>query len=1261
MAIDIGRGILRIAPDYTELQTSLNTQLPGMLQAAGKSSLILGAQLTAALTAPITLLGKQATDAAISFENGLAGVAKTVGDVTEVYAPSIVALGDQLTGLANKTPIAVESLLRISEIAGQLGIDAENIPEFADKVAQLAISTDLTTEAAAFSLARFSNVLGTEAAGAIDGYADSLVALGNALPTTESAILSLASRVAGAGAAVGITGEDILALSAALSSVGVSAELGGTAISRVLVAIAKEVDTGGDKLAKFAQVAGQTAEQFTETWRSSPTEALRLFIAGLGRLQEQGSGIFQVLDDLGFSAVRVSQVLLKAAGGADLFTNALDISRNSTGALNREFGKFASITSSKILVAQNNIRDAFKQIGDSALPIMAKVFGAFGGLAQKVASIDGPLKSFLGVFVSIAALAGPVLTMFGGVLQGLATIALLRARHKEAAIAAEAQASAEWSLAKALEAVSVAAGTAGTSVAKATATAGAAGAAASGFSLTGVAQQSGGAIGAAGLAIGTTFRRSAMQKFGQKVKGYFLKNLKPSFKTIGKGLGVSLGLGIADTVVQSIDTEEDTVLDTIKGVVHAGLSGASLGAIGGSIIPGLGTGLGAALGAAVGIGLDIFKKKTADEVPAQITTAIEDNVAENPIEPEIDPIQLAFDFATSVDLNPAETIDPVLDEFKKRMQDIAVGLYNIANAFGEQTMPSIFARMFDPQMVKEAAKNLDFSDLQKTVAENLADLEEIDSVVRDLVGRGMTGLAQQLVETGGPQALAAARTIREQLLTDPKSVFQLETDIERLKPGLAASIQDLFTFPETFGPTGLSDIQTRLLESGLLGPDDQAALQSKYQENVQSNIDVIVQGLKIRPDIAERLAITVTDPLKQALLDSLAGVAIAAQGEASLGSEEDLQGLVTAALNKVDFTQLLETALSEKSFQEPIRITSPTTGEVFVFNADDLKDAANQDLLRALTGNEGFIGPIAPLTPEQKIKVLGGEDLLDLDVLTADVVTQLTLWAREKLPAALAEEGKAFTVQEKAQFIIDSLFGEAPLIAADVLNKALFGEDSSVSIDFNGVDFVASGVPKLDVDNIDWNEVWSNLSIPNVKLDYKGRPINIRWAEGSLNVDESTLNDVGSNIVDGVRGGIDENWETFSTNVSRKLQELPNTMNTAIEAGSPARLFVPVGENIVAGINAGLNESNVGEEFLLDLQALVAQANELGVQAGLNFQMGVESVLSGTQPLYRIPNRIPSASKTVNNSMTIVNPTTVDINRDTDRLLGVLNTAGLIE
>lgn len=316
---------------------------------------------------------KVAIKSAIDFESSFAGVRKTV-NATE---PELKALAQGFRGLAKEIPINVNELNAIGEAAGQLGIKKENILDFTEVMAKLGVTTNLASEEAASSLARFANITGMSQEN-FDRLGSSIVALGNNFATTEAEIVALSLRLAGAGAQIGLSEAEIAGFATALSSVGIEAEAGGTAISKVFVDIANQVRSGGDNLALFAQIAGMSIEEFSTAFEEDAAGTITAFITGLDRVSQSGGNVFAVLEELGFDQARVRDALLRTSGASGVLTEALRLSASAwdeNNALTKEAEQRFNTTQSKIQIAKNNINDLGITIGSALLP-------ALGSMAQ---------------------------------------------------------------------------------------------------------------------------------------------------------------------------------------------------------------------------------------------------------------------------------------------------------------------------------------------------------------------------------------------------------------------------------------------------------------------------------------------------------------------------------------------------------------------------------------------------------------------------------------------------------------------------------------------------------------------------------------------------------------------------------------------------------------------------------------------------------------------------------------------------------------
>jgi TP901 family phage tail tape measure protein len=358
-----------------------------------------------------------AVKAASDFESSFAGVLKTVDGLDDGFGNLTEAgkiMAQQMRDLALEIPVSVNELNKIAELGGQLGIATDDLVEFTDTIARLGVSTDMTIEAAATEMARFVNITkqvapeGMTAAAQIERIGSTIVDLGNNFATTESEISAMAQRLAGAGSQIGLSQAEILGMSAALTSVGINAEAGGTAFSKMFIKMASAVDDGGDKLEKFAKVAGVSTSEFAEMFEKDAAGAVAAFVTGLGKVNDKGGSTFKTLEDLGMSEIRLRDSLLRASGASDIFNNALARSKTAyeeNNALTLESEKRFLTFESQLKLLKNVFNEAFIELGNKFLPKLTEFVELLTESPEKVAKFIenlGKIIIVLGGFAVIA-------------------------------------------------------------------------------------------------------------------------------------------------------------------------------------------------------------------------------------------------------------------------------------------------------------------------------------------------------------------------------------------------------------------------------------------------------------------------------------------------------------------------------------------------------------------------------------------------------------------------------------------------------------------------------------------------------------------------------------------------------------------------------------------------------------------------------------------------------------------------------------------
>ena len=416
---------------------------------------------------PIAAGFAAATKGAIDFESAMTGVKKTVD---ETDTTKYTDLENAIKHLAGETGVAKEEIAGVMENAGQLGVSADNIIEFTRTMIDLGVSTNLTAEEASSAMAKFANVtkMPLDSVGQLGA---ALVDLGNNYATTEADIMSMATRLSGAGAQIGLTQGEILGFATALSSVGIEAEMGGSAFSKAMIKMQVAAETGWDQvidlqnktgmslreldllsqnnskdfkaladslgmtkgemqatvtagknLENFAEVAGMSTKQFVELYRTDAPAALQAFISGLGDTEKHGETTIAMLQEMGFTEVRLRDTLTRLAQSSGLVTDAVAQGNKAweeNAALSEEAGKRYATTENQIAALKERLGNLGIEIGERLLPYIDKFIDFADRMIAKWDGLGKGTQDLIlkaGMFVAVA---GPLLSVGGRLVSGV--------------------------------------------------------------------------------------------------------------------------------------------------------------------------------------------------------------------------------------------------------------------------------------------------------------------------------------------------------------------------------------------------------------------------------------------------------------------------------------------------------------------------------------------------------------------------------------------------------------------------------------------------------------------------------------------------------------------------------------------------------------------------------------------------------------------------------------------------------------------------
>ena len=244
--------------------------------------------------------------AAIRFEDQFALVKKTMSDVKD---PKVFEqIKADLLDLSQRIPLAAGELAKLGEVAGQLGVSADDLSDFVEVTGKLSVATNMTGQEAATSMARFLAVV-NENTTEIGKFGAILVELGNNVAATESEIINLAQNFGAQATSAGLSAEMTLAFAAAMRETGQQSQAGATALGKFFTILKDAAILGGSEIAKFADVAGMNVDEFRRIVEDDIGGAAQLVLSGFSEISESGGSLNQTLRDLGLGNVRVARAL----------------------------------------------------------------------------------------------------------------------------------------------------------------------------------------------------------------------------------------------------------------------------------------------------------------------------------------------------------------------------------------------------------------------------------------------------------------------------------------------------------------------------------------------------------------------------------------------------------------------------------------------------------------------------------------------------------------------------------------------------------------------------------------------------------------------------------------------------------------------------------------------------------------------------------------------------------------------------------------
>lgn len=339
-----------------------------------------------------------------------------VSKTTGLVGGSLDSLTASMIDMSRATPIAATELAEIAAIAGQLGISGSaDIEAFIQVVSQIAVSSDLTVEAASNAFGRLGHIFDITT-DKFQNLGSSIQGLAIETTATAASLVDFMQRVGPSGRLLGLTAQQAGALGATLIDLGLTAETAGTAMSNLFSRMAA-------RTAKFARIAGVSAGELEAALGRNPLEAIKLLSVGINEIaKKSGVRAIAAMEGLGLEGQRVRTAFLALSGSSKMLSKNMVIANEEFAdgtLLQRQFATMISGLRAQLSILANRFQALALSVGSVFVPpltIAVRVLSFFVDLLNLVP------RPILALGAAALAAVGGVIALVGIMMVGSAAL-----------------------------------------------------------------------------------------------------------------------------------------------------------------------------------------------------------------------------------------------------------------------------------------------------------------------------------------------------------------------------------------------------------------------------------------------------------------------------------------------------------------------------------------------------------------------------------------------------------------------------------------------------------------------------------------------------------------------------------------------------------------------------------------------------------------------------------------------------------------------
>lgn len=367
--------------DAIKLTNAANT-----LNSFGSTLKSFGRKFSMYVGGPLAALGVKSFNAFKDYEMSAALLEGKLDAPKE----EVDALVDAALSMSEEIPVSFEEIMALMTGLAAAGVPVENIEKMALVMSQLSAVTGMGADEVSTNMIMFMNAFGLPLDN-VDQLSSALVMLADTSISTEADIFAMATKMAATGGLAGFNATQILSLSAAFASMGIEAEAGGTAASKLFKQLQLAAETG-DNIDGLSSVIGVTAEEFSSMWKADPSSVVMAFFDGLSKGGAEGDqSVLGLLDTLGLTEVRLSNLIAVGAKNPDMFKNLLGVGEagfSENVALLEKAGLIFNTVSGQMDVIQNTMKNTQADLGENVADVFAPIIEKVGDLVKGFSGLD---------------------------------------------------------------------------------------------------------------------------------------------------------------------------------------------------------------------------------------------------------------------------------------------------------------------------------------------------------------------------------------------------------------------------------------------------------------------------------------------------------------------------------------------------------------------------------------------------------------------------------------------------------------------------------------------------------------------------------------------------------------------------------------------------------------------------------------------------------------------------------------------------------